>query len=183
MRVLDEGVDVPQVSEVFILASNTVRRQWVQRRGRVLRKCDAINKEIAHLHDFIVVPPDPRDSGSRTILKGELERAREFAELAANSGNARRSVRRNRETNERNVRLAKRRNGMSAAPQIQALAVIRTKVMLVEERYDGYQRDLTATLHDLLLLESDRPFNIAQQISRRITALGERLVQKGGDTE
>ena len=86
MRVLDEGVDVPQVSEVFILASNTVRRQWVQRRGRVLRKCDAINKEIAHLHDFIVVPPDPRDSGSRTILKGELERAREFAELAANGG-------------------------------------------------------------------------------------------------
>lgn len=72
---------------------------------------------------------------------------------------------------------------MSAAPQIQALAVIRTKVMLVEERYDGYQRDLTETLHDLLSLESDRPYNIAQQISRRITALGERLVQKGGDTE
>ena len=72
---------------------------------------------------------------------------------------------------------------MSAAPQIQALAVIRTKVTLVEERYDGYQRDLTETLHDLLSLESDRPHNIVQQISRRITALGERLVQKGGDTE
>ena len=86
MRVLDEGVDVPQVSEAFILASNTVRRQWVQRRGRVLRKCDAINKELAHLHDFIVVPPDPRDKGSRSILKGELDRAREFAELAANGG-------------------------------------------------------------------------------------------------
>ena len=86
MRVLDEGVDVPQVGEAFILASNTVRRQWVQRRGRVLRKCDAINKELAHLHDFIVVPPDPRDKGSRAILKGELERAREFAELAANGG-------------------------------------------------------------------------------------------------
>lgn len=88
MRVLDEGVDVPQVSEAFILASNTVRRQWVQRRGRVLRKCDAINKELAHLHDFIVVPPDPRDKGSRSILKGELDRAREFAELAANGGSA-----------------------------------------------------------------------------------------------
>ena len=86
MRVLDEGVDVPQVSEAFILASNTVRRQWVQRRGRVLRKCGAINKELAHLHDFIVVPPDPRDKGSRAILKGELDRAQEFAELAANCG-------------------------------------------------------------------------------------------------
>lgn len=85
-RVLDEGVDVPQVSEAFILASNTVRRQWIQRRGRVLRKCDAINKELAHLHDFIVVPPDPSDKRSRAILKGELDRAREFAELAANGG-------------------------------------------------------------------------------------------------
>ena len=87
-RVLDEGVDIPQVSEAYILASNTVRRQWIQRRGRVLRKCDAINKQLAHLHDFIVVPPDPSDSGSRAILKGELERAREFAELSANGGSS-----------------------------------------------------------------------------------------------
>ena len=86
MRVLDEGVDVPQVSEAFILASSTVRRQWVQRRGRVLRKCGIINKEVAHLHDFVVVPPDPRERGSRAILRGELDRAREFAELAANGG-------------------------------------------------------------------------------------------------
>ena len=86
MRVLDEGVDVPQVSEAFILASNTVRRQWVQRRGRILRKCDAIGKEVAHLHDFIVVPPNARDTSARSILKGELDRAREFAELAANGG-------------------------------------------------------------------------------------------------
>lgn len=85
-RVLDEGVDVPQVSEAYILASNTVRRQWIQRRGRVLRKCNAINKQLAHLHDFIVVPPDPSDSVSRAILKGELERAREFSELSANGG-------------------------------------------------------------------------------------------------
>ena len=86
MRVLDEGVDVPQVSEAFILASNTVKRQWIQRRGRVLRKCEAIDKRIAHLHDFIVVPPNPRDSRSRAILRGELRRANEFAALAANAG-------------------------------------------------------------------------------------------------
>ena len=85
-RVLDEGVDVPQASEAYILASNTVRRQWIQRRGRILRKCDAMNKQIAHLHDFIVVPPNPSEGSSRAILKAELERAREFAELSANGG-------------------------------------------------------------------------------------------------
>ena len=86
MRVLDEGVDVPQVSDAYLLASNTVRRQWIQRRGRVLRRCDSINKKLAHLHDFVVIPPDPTDSGGRSILKAELDRAQEFAELANNSG-------------------------------------------------------------------------------------------------
>ena len=86
MRVLDEGVDVPQVSAAYLLASNTVKRQWIQRRGRVLRRCETINKKLAHLHDFIVIPPDPTDSGGRSILKAELDRAQEFAELANNSG-------------------------------------------------------------------------------------------------
>ena len=72
---------------------------------------------------------------------------------------------------------------MAAAPQSQALEVIKDKVMLLDERYDGYRRDLTAALHDILALESDRPHNIAQQISRRIAALGEKLVQKEGDVE
>ncbi len=86
MRVLDEGVDVPQVSAAYLLASNTVKRQWIQRRGRVLRRCETINKKVAHLHDFVVIPPDPTDSGGRSILKAELDRAQEFAELANNSG-------------------------------------------------------------------------------------------------
>ena len=72
---------------------------------------------------------------------------------------------------------------MAAAPQIQALEVIKDKVLQVDERYDGYRRDLTAALHDVLALEHDRPYNIAQQVSRRITALGEHLVQKGGNIE
>lgn len=86
MRVLDEGVDVPQVNAAYLLASNTVKRQWIQRRGRVLRRCETINKKVAHLHDFVVIPPDPTDSGGRSILKAELDRAQEFAELANNSG-------------------------------------------------------------------------------------------------
>jgi superfamily II DNA or RNA helicase len=85
-RVLDEGVDIPQVQQAFLLASSTVRRQWVQRRGRVLRRCDEIGKTLAHLHDFIVVPPDPESASGRAILRQEFERGRAFAELAANSG-------------------------------------------------------------------------------------------------
>lgn len=85
-RVLDEGVDIPQVQQAFLLASTTVRRQWVQRLGRILRRCDAIDKRIAHLHDFIVVPQDPTTASGRAILRQELNRVRALAELAANAG-------------------------------------------------------------------------------------------------
>lgn len=72
---------------------------------------------------------------------------------------------------------------MATAPQNKVLEVIKSKVMNVDERYEGYQTDLTEALYDILALESDRPHNIAQQVSRRVTAIGERLVQKEGDLE
>jgi len=85
-RVLDEGVDLPQVRTAYLLASSTVRRQWVQRRGRILRRCDAIGKRLAHLHDFFVVPSNPGSPSGRAIMRQELDRARAFAELSANAG-------------------------------------------------------------------------------------------------
>jgi superfamily II DNA or RNA helicase len=90
MRVLDEGVDIPEVSTAFILASTTVERQWVQRRGRVLRKCSRIDKKLAHIHDFLVLPPkniDPDIFGRDVIkiLKKELERVMEFAKISSNA--------------------------------------------------------------------------------------------------
>jgi superfamily II DNA or RNA helicase len=85
-RVLDEGVDLPEVRTAYLLASSTVRRQWVQRRGRILRRCDAVGKKRAYLHDFLVVPSDPGSPSGRSILRQELDRARAFAELSANSG-------------------------------------------------------------------------------------------------
>ena len=48
-RVLDEGVNIPQICKAFILASTTVERQWVQRRGRLLRTCRR-NREDAQHH-------------------------------------------------------------------------------------------------------------------------------------
>lgn len=82
MKVLDEGIDIPQTDAAYLLASSTVRREWVQRRGRILRKSEG--KQIADLHDFLVVPPDPASKAGRAVLRGELERAREFASVADN---------------------------------------------------------------------------------------------------
>ena len=86
MRVLDEGVNIPQIETAFIVASTTVQREWIQRRGRVLRKCDAIGKTSATIHDFLVLPPALDEPDARGMLRGELERVREFARLAANAG-------------------------------------------------------------------------------------------------
>ena len=86
MKVLDEGVDIPQTDTAFLLASSTVQREWVQRRGRILRQ--APNKKMAYLHDFLVVPPDVDTSVGQSLLKSELRRAAEFANLAENEFDA-----------------------------------------------------------------------------------------------
>ena len=90
-RVLDEGVNIPQIKTAFILASTTVRRQWVQRRGRLLRTCRAIGKTHAVIHDFVVLPPgtssgtiNSLDSDTRKLVRSELERVWEFARLSRN---------------------------------------------------------------------------------------------------
>lgn len=83
MKVLDEGVDVPATTHAYILSSSTVRREWIQRRGRVLRLSKG--KDIAHIHDFFVVPPDLTSADSKGILRAELQRADEFASLADNA--------------------------------------------------------------------------------------------------
>ena len=82
MRVLDEGIDIPQTDTAFLMASSTVEREWVQRRGRILR--NAPGKEFANLHDFIVVPPNTDSSSGAALLRSELRRASAFSDLAVN---------------------------------------------------------------------------------------------------
>ena len=82
MKVLDEGIDIPQTDTAFLMASSTVEREWVQRRGRILR--NAPGKEFANLHDFIIVPPDTASSSGTSLLRSELRRASAFADLAEN---------------------------------------------------------------------------------------------------
>lgn len=88
-RVLDEGVNIPQIRKAYILASTTVERQWIQRRGRLLRKCSEIDKEFSVIHDFVVLPPkteEKLDDDVRSLVKSELSRVQEFFDLARNAG-------------------------------------------------------------------------------------------------
>ena len=88
-RVLDEGVNIPQICKAFILASTTVERQWIQRRGRLLRTCTAIGKTHSVIHDLLALPPgmdDKLDPDARALVRSELLRAQEFARLARNAG-------------------------------------------------------------------------------------------------
>jgi DNA phosphorothioation system restriction enzyme len=90
IRCLDEGVDIPSTRTAFIMASSTNPRQFIQRRGRVLRR--AAGKDRATIFDFIIAPPG---SGAeefeteRRLLERELRRYVEFADLALNAGEAR----------------------------------------------------------------------------------------------
>jgi superfamily II DNA or RNA helicase len=93
IRCLDEGVDIPQVRRAFILASSTNPRQFVQRRGRVLRRADG--KESAEIFDFVVAPPlDGVSPGTaeyrvlRNLVAREMARVVEFARLATNGPQA-----------------------------------------------------------------------------------------------
>jgi superfamily II DNA or RNA helicase len=83
IRCLDEGVDIPAVSHALILASSQNPRQFIQRRGRVLRRSPG--KEIAVIHDAIVVPVNAEDESEQlSLLRSELLRSVEFASHAIN---------------------------------------------------------------------------------------------------
>jgi superfamily II DNA or RNA helicase len=83
IRCLDEGVDIPAVSHALILASSRNPREFIQRRGRVLRRSPG--KVLAYLHDVIVVPEiEDDDYLGGSVLKGELARAIEFGGGAVN---------------------------------------------------------------------------------------------------
>lgn len=87
MKCLDEGVDVPRAELAIFCASTGNPRQFVQRRGRILRKHP--DKQFAYIHDLVVIPEINSNSDSyrmeRSMLKKELERVNNFALLSENS--------------------------------------------------------------------------------------------------
>ena len=91
IKCLDEGVNIPSIKTAFILASTTNPKEYIQRRGRVLRKFPG--KDFAVFYDFITIPKDLNDSISSTeseinigkgLVRNELTRAFEFVRLADN---------------------------------------------------------------------------------------------------
>jgi len=94
MKCLDEGVDVPSTRTAYIMASSSNPREFIQRRGRVLRKSPG--KEFSVIHDMIAVPPTAwtasQDSATfnieRGIIRKELERFKEFASPSLNKHKA-----------------------------------------------------------------------------------------------
>lgn len=87
IRCLDEGVDIPSVTHALILASSKNPREYIQRRGRVLRRAEG--KSVAHIHDVLVLPEgaaaaDERDDPRLNIIAGEIVRALEFGRSALN---------------------------------------------------------------------------------------------------
>lgn len=91
IRCLDEGVDIPSIKTAFILASSTNPKEYVQRRGRVLRK--APGKKYAVIYDFITMPIalDELDEYDEAIIESvkslavrETSRMKDFASIAEN---------------------------------------------------------------------------------------------------
>lgn len=89
IKCLDEGMNIPGIETAFILASSTNPKEYIQRRGRVLRK--APGKQYAKIYDFITLPR-PLDEYSfqssiqaeLSLVKREVERMRDFQELSEN---------------------------------------------------------------------------------------------------
>lgn len=87
IRCLDEGVDIPAVTHALIMASSKNPREFIQRRGRVLRRSPG--KMLGRIYDLIVLPaanPDSDEGLFDSILQAELARAIEFGTNAVNPG-------------------------------------------------------------------------------------------------
>jgi superfamily II DNA or RNA helicase len=92
IKCLDEGVNIPSIETAYILASSGNEKEFIQRRGRVLRKSKG--KQFANIYDFIVLPRASEMTGNisedeiridKSIINKELGRMREFVDLSLNS--------------------------------------------------------------------------------------------------
>lgn len=100
IKCLDEGVNIPGIKTAFLLASSANPKEYIQRRGRVLRK--APGKHFAVIYDFVTLPGSLEKRRNRaeisqaelTLVKKEILRIQEFGELSENPSEADRLVKR-----------------------------------------------------------------------------------------
>lgn len=95
IKCLDEGVNIPNIRTAFMLASTTNPKEYIQRRGRLLRR--APGKEYAEIYDFITLPYSIGEASGQAIeelkhvyslINNEVERGIEFARHATNFASA-----------------------------------------------------------------------------------------------
>jgi len=88
IKCLDEGVDIPSTRTAFFLSSSSNPREFIQRRGRILRNFPG--KDFAEIYDLVVTPPllMLKSDIERKIFKRELQRFKEFAENSKNFNSA-----------------------------------------------------------------------------------------------
>lgn len=93
IKCLDEGVNIPAIQRAFILASTTNPKEYIQRRGRVLRRSPETGKEFAEIYDFITLPRPLDETYGLTaeqvkreasLARNEVNRMKEFSRLALN---------------------------------------------------------------------------------------------------
>ena len=84
MRCLNEGVDVPSTDKVIIMSSSSNPAEYIQRRGRVLRRYPG--KEKAHIYDLVVLSDNKNSSNLNKFFDSELDRFIEFVEDSDNAG-------------------------------------------------------------------------------------------------
>lgn len=88
IKCLDEGVNIPGIQTAFILSSSRNPKEFIQRRGRLLRRSEGKNKAV--IYDFVTLPRDLDDvlptnyNEDKSIILGELARINEFGKLASN---------------------------------------------------------------------------------------------------
>ena len=95
INMLDEGWDVPEIKNCILMASSGNEKQYIQRRGRVLRTfegpyADGSMKEFAEIYDICIMPDIPPNSTEEvrqmelSLAKRELVRMETMAETAMN---------------------------------------------------------------------------------------------------
>ena len=97
IRCLDEGIDIPCIRTAFILASTTNPKEYIQRRGRLLRQDYRSGKRIAEIYDFVTITrplsqlkflDDDAMRLEQGLAKRELQRVEEFANEADNASDS-----------------------------------------------------------------------------------------------
>ena len=88
IKCLDEGIDLPALDSAILVSSSRTEREWIQRRGRILRKHP--DKEYSIIHDFILLPyltdeeAFPVTRQEVDYIAAELDRLSAFAADATN---------------------------------------------------------------------------------------------------